>query len=514
MLDRLPHLQAALCLLPRLRRRLASAIGVRAPFALRKQVLFGLLIFAVSFAVKCLVAVDLSPTFVADRQAFSRWEFERDAASVASGKGVLIPDGWDAADTSLLFHAPGYAIFLGAIYAATDMNRFTALLLHNVINSLAAVLIFLITGHLLSWRVGLAAGLVAALSHHLSYYSNYLLPDTICVLPLLAGVLLLVKVERGRWRSRWPHVVAGALFGATVWLRPNALLLGPFVALLLWALARRRPLPRAAGWLLAGACLLVVAPITARNYVVYHEFVPVSSNLGIVLWEGIADYSGDRFGAVTTDSGVAEQEAVWYNNPDYAAYWASPDGIKRDHDRVRRSLAVIRDHPLWFAGAACDRVGEMFKYSASAPLVLARESAPAVGEGAEPEGVSKRAARRQEQADQSLILRAGRALSWTRPLARAAQRMVKETLFLFILVGLPLAGIAAPRRALFLLIVPFYFILIQAPLHLEFRYTLPMQYFVFVFAGFSWVLLIAAFQQAVKRVLARVPVSYKRPGPA
>ncbi|HJQ27598.1 MAG TPA: glycosyltransferase family 39 protein [Blastocatellia bacterium] len=497
MLDRLPHLRA-------LRRHLAAAIGVGAAWSLRKRILFGLLIFAVSFTVKCLVAVDLSPTLVADRQAFSRWEFERDALAVAGGKGILIPEGWPATDTSLLFHAPGYAIFLGAIYSASGTNHFTVLLVHNAFNSLAAVLIFLIAGELLAWPVGLATGLIAALSHHLSYYSNFLLPDTICVLPLLAAMLLLVKAWRGR--LRWPYPVAGLLLGLTVWLRPNALLLGPFVALAFWLLAiRRPPRLRAAGWWLTAACLLVIAPITIRNYVIYHEFVPVSANLGIVMWEGIADYSGDRFGAVTTDQGVAEQEAVWYNQPDYADYWASPDGIQRDHDRVRRSLAVIRDHPFWFAGITCRRIGEMFKYSASAPLVFARESSRAANTdaGAEPESQSKKVAARQEQADHSVVLGLGHVLGFARPAARAAQRLVKETLYLFILIGAPLLLVLSPRRAMFLLIVPLYFVLVQAPLHLEFRYTLPMQYFVYVFAGFIWILLSAAFGKLIRKAARR-----------
>ena len=41
-----------------------------------------------------------------------------------------------------------------------------------------------------------------------------------------------------------------------------------------------------------------------------------------------------------------------YGDPRYGDWWASPDGIRRDRDRVRRSLAVIAEHPAWFAGTA------------------------------------------------------------------------------------------------------------------------------------------------------------------
>jgi len=42
---------------------------------------------------------------------------------------------------------------------------------------------------------------------------------------------------------------------------------------------------------------------------------------------------------------------------------------------------------------------------------------------------------------------------------------------------------------LFLSIVPLYYFLFQSAMHTEFRYTLPMQYFMFVFAATVWVLI-------------------------
>ena len=60
---------------------------------------------------------------------------------------------------------------------------------------------------------------------------------------------------------------------------------------------------------------------------------------------------------------------------------------------------------------------------------------------------------------------------------RAIQRLTKETALLFILPGIPLLLMVSLRRSLFILMVPAYYLLLQSPMHLEFRYTLPMQYF-------------------------------------
>jgi uncharacterized membrane protein len=59
----------------------------------------------------------------------------------------------------------------------------------------------------------------------------------------------------------------------------------------------------------------------------------------------------------------------------------------------------------------------------------------------------------------------------------------------FILVGTAILFIASWRRALFLGMVPIYYFLFQSFTHTEFRYTLPMQYFLFVLAAIVWVIL-------------------------
>jgi hypothetical protein len=59
------------------------------------------------------------------------------------------------------------------------------------------------------------------------------------------------------------------------------------------------------------------------------------------------------------------------------------------------------------------------------------------------------------------------------------------------------------RRAWFLLIVPLYYFLFQGFFHTEFRYTLPMQYFVFTFAAVSWVLAITLLLRGLHKVFRR-----------
>lgn len=81
--------------------------------------------------------------------------------------------------------------------------------------------------------------------------------------------------------------------------------------------------------------------------------------------------------------------------------------------------------------------------------------------------------------------------------------MAKETMQFFIIIGGVILFSAAPRRAAFIFAVPLYYFLFQSFLHTEFRYTLPMQYFLFVFAATSWVLIVSLLWTSAKRLYDR-----------
>jgi hypothetical protein len=421
------------------------------------------------------------------------------------GRGILIPDDWDASDTSLLFHAPGYSIFLSGVYSTVGHNPFNVQFIQNLINSTSSVMVFLIAGTLLTWRIGAIGGLLTAISHHLSYYSNYILPDSLSAFPILVAIYLLAKFRLGQARPAWVYMLGGFMIGISVWLRPNALLLGPFLAFFIVLVFGGRWREMKRSWIIAVVAMLVVAPITIRNYIIYHEFVPVSANLGIVLWEGIGDASGDRFGAVITDQAVAEQEAILYGNPGYGAYWASPDGVKRDRQRINRSREVILSHPLWFATTMLGRMGEMFKYSAHAPLVYRGcDQFVSVKDEGVVTAQLKDSPEKQIMNGDTSALGIGKRLCWMRPLVRVFQRIAKETLPLFAIIGLFIVFMLSRRRTLFLLGVPIYFLLFQSIVHLEFRYTLPIHYFVFIFAATAWVAIAVLIYELARKLTRRV----------
>jgi hypothetical protein len=491
------------------RGEMLDLLGGRVSFSAKAIAIAAASIFILSFSIRSLAAADLYPVMYSRAQPGGGMsaEYSSDAVSMLSGEGVLFRENPNLEDTRMLSRPPGYPAFLAAIFSISGESYFAVQIFQNALTSLGPVIIMLIAGNLITWPVGVAAGLMAAFSHHLSYYSNLVLPDAICALPILLAFYLVV-VSKAR-RFIWAHAVAGALIGASVWLRPNPLMLGLFISILLPLVSVRRLQVAKKAWAIAIATFAVVAPITIRNYVTYGEFVPVSINTGIVLWEGIADAGGEHFGAVRKDLQVAVQEAIFYDDDRYMSSWATPDGIKRDRDRVARSLDVIINNPVWFARAMTWRMGQMFKYSAGAPLIKQSGDAAITDSSAQSiiedryDGQSASTARPSPASDSlaPALITIGTLLDWVRPAARAIQRAIKESLLLLIILGAVATFILSPRRALILWIVPAYYLLSQSIMHYEFRYIMPMHYFVLVFAAVFWVLLFSFAYRMAKRLM-------------
>ena len=495
------------------KRWLCETLATRERIRFRTKIILALSIFAISFCVKSLQAVDLEPAMHTPEQPGVRMsqDFDSRALSILAGHGVLMPVVRDPSDTELLSHAPAYSIFLSSVYALSGRNYFAVQLIQNLINSISPVLIFLIAGNLLSWRVGVAAGLISALSHHLSYYSNLILSDSLCALPILIAVYILVRA-RLQGRALWLYALAGVMIGLSAWIRPNPMLLGLFSGVLLLVIFGLRTRVILSATILTFVSILTIVPITIRNYAIYAAFVPIQIGVGLNLWEGLGDASGGRFGALTDDE-VILQEVAMYDDSRYAESWASPDGIMRDRARVRRSLDIIAEHPLWYLGSMFRRMGWMIKESADAPLVF-RSTDTKLKEALSLTRAQTQSKRRlmqdsdseAEKIDRSALV-IGQSISWLRPPARALQRVSKETGLVLTLTGLIILIIGIPRRALFVALVPLYYFIFQSVMHTEFRYTLPMRYFLFVFASVGWTVLLTLVTKGLRAVLLKLRTS-------
>ena len=329
----------------------------------RRLIVTGALIFLAAIGVRLLHWQDYRLNIGADQSGLVS-RYKQQAQRMLDGDGILYPTGYQQhRSVQLIVHPPGYSIFIAMVYGLFGQSDDNLVLVQIVCASFAAVLIFVIAAQILPWTTSVIAGLLVAFSPHLAHQSLMLLPESLAVLPVLIAVCLLVGARK---RPRLAAILtAGALVGLSCWLRSNTLLLAPFIAvaiLLLFDPGRR--LKYSAAFVFA--TIVVISPITIRNWVVFDHFIPLSLGSGITLIEGIADYDKDnRFGLPATDEEAGRKDIEWHNRPDYAAGLWRPDGIERDRYRFARGLEVIRQNPGWFARVMIRRAASMLRYNDS-----------------------------------------------------------------------------------------------------------------------------------------------------
>ena len=263
-------------------------------------------------------------------------------------------------DAMILTHPPGYPIVIAIIYKISGNSDRALRLFQIACETVTAVLVFLIAARLIPRGAALIAALLAAVAPQLAFRSLVILPESLATLPLLTAILLIMKAVQDR--SIRKMLLAGGLIGVSSWLRPDSLLLPLFLCATLLPLLPRGEWRRYA-LVLIGGTVIVIAPLTIRNALVFRAFVPISLGTGVTLCEGIGDYDVEqRFGLSATDDGTCVQEAQWAGRPDYAAELYRPDGIERERGRTARALSVIRSHPGWYVGTMFRRVLTMLTY--------------------------------------------------------------------------------------------------------------------------------------------------------
>lgn len=425
-----------------------QADGVHATPRTRKLVALALAVFALAFCVRLLTLNDARDE-VWKVQTVVAAGYRRDArALVSDGFTSLFRRASPLASPDSLGHPPGYPIFQASVFKLFGESDAALQLAQIACDALAAALLFLIAAELLSLPAATVAGALAALSPQFAWNSVLLLPDTLAVLPVLAAVYCIARASR-RPHLMW-FVAAGALAGVSCWLRANALLLAPFLAVSIMFLFERGRRLRFAAAIMCGA-LAVVGVLTVRNAIVFRHFIPVSLGAGQTLLEGIADYDeAGRFGVPATDNGIMRQEAEAFARPDYNETLLGPDGIARERRRLRRGFAIIRSHPFWFASVMLRRAASMLRLE-----------------------------RAQRVAVTSPLTQPHRALILT------AQRLLITALVLPLAIyGVVILARRRERRALaLLLVVPVYYLTVQSAVHTEYRYVLAVNHSLFALAA-------------------------------
>lgn len=183
------------------------------------------------------------------------------------------------------FRAPFYPYFLAAIFKIFGTNLLISRVIQHIIGIGAVLLTYRLADRAFGKRTAFWAGIIAAVYPTLIYFESRLLLDSIAV--FLDLLLLNILVDAFEKDSLPGYLLSGIILGASALTRPNILLFSPFI--LLWFLLARkgefkknilRIIPVALG------AILIVSPVTLRNYIKSGDFVLIATQGGVNFYIG------------------------------------------------------------------------------------------------------------------------------------------------------------------------------------------------------------------------------------
>lgn len=245
--------------------------------ARRSNILVHLLILlAVSLVVRLVYLQQISsnPYFhypIVDAQTYDEM-----AVRIAAGEEPV---------PAPFYQPPLYPYFLGLLYALFGRDLYLVRLVQMAMGAASVWLLYLLGGKLFDRRVGFAAALAFSLYGTMLFYEGEILAP---VLVVFLNLLLALAVIAALKKPSLPRALAcGVLLGLSALamsvVLPLALVI-PFYAWRQWRKKTGRPGPwrrLALASVFAAGLLLVIAPVTWRNWRVGREFVPISTNAGI-----------------------------------------------------------------------------------------------------------------------------------------------------------------------------------------------------------------------------------------
>ena len=226
-------------------------------------------IFAFSIRLVYLNQIKSSPLFTPSRATIDELLYDQWAKDIAFKDPVGKEPFWGL---------PLYPYFLGVVYFIFGANVFIARFIQILIGAANCVLIYIIGKRIFGRSVGIISGFAFAVYNGAIFNEALLTSSSIGVLLNCCLILSILSLDK---KPGYKNALSlGLILGLASLASPSLLLFLPM--LFFWF---SRDIKR---YFLASVliCLSLISCVTIRNYMVSHDFIPITSHGGITFYAG------------------------------------------------------------------------------------------------------------------------------------------------------------------------------------------------------------------------------------
>jgi len=175
-------------------------------------------------------------------------------------------------------------------------------------------------------------------------------------LTLLVSAWLWATIKCGQNPSHRGYAFMGLAAGLTILCKPVVLVLALFLVGFVWISAK--PLSQKIGYVIVygATCVMLIIPWSLRNYVAFHQIIPVSVGVGAGLWMG-----SDPVSRGSWPMPPEREEAIWESagiTPlpyAHAMYDVQTDRLLRE-----KGMSRIAADPIGYVGLTFTRVWDFW----------------------------------------------------------------------------------------------------------------------------------------------------------
>ena len=243
-----------------------------------------------------------------------------------------------------VFWAPGYPLFISAIYMLFGIDNLSAVrIIQAVLSALMVFPVYFICARVFDQKIGIIAAIITCVYPGFIGYSGMILPQLLIAFLLTVFMWLIIRPQF----NVLSDVVLGLMAGYSALTRPELILFYLLILIIIPFAARPKCLSVKRALLILVVMCSVISIWSVRNYALFGKFIPVSIHSGDTLWistwkeEWLEWQEKEPYISLGKGKGPIEASEAYFR--------AGIDNIK-DHPFIYLKMCTKRLYRLWLTG--------------------------------------------------------------------------------------------------------------------------------------------------------------------